>query len=728
MRNVWTSILLLGCFTTMSQSLPLGLWRIFPSFNRIHSVAYLPNTLYAAADIGLIAVTQNNIETLTLPLLGSTGIRALAAHTANNQLLIGYETGQLDILQNKAIFKYTTIRNNTQITGPKAIHHILIHNSNAYLATAFGVVVFDLNQREIRETWRNLGPQGETYTVYQAAIKDDSIFLATEGGIQGGSLQDNLLDFTRWKRFNQGTFNRPFSSLVSFNGFLFTAIPNDGLYRYDGLIWQRQDYLINQSTYHLFASNTHLYVTTANQLYRISPGGVPEEITSSLMTHPLCVTETPAGLAVGDEKNGLLTETGTVWQSLLPNGPTTDRMFRLRLDDIRKRLYALSGGYTSLFAPSGTEQPVNYYQLNGWNTQPLWLSRDVTDVAFTGNKVCIGSFSMGLQVITPDGSFDFNSGNSPLTGNRITALAAEGPNVWIANYNSAQPLHRLNADNTFTSFSFPLTAARYPLDLLVDRHGSIWMRLNPATGGGLLVFNPATSQQAYLNEITGSGGLPSRQVYSITSDRNGWVWVGTDAGVAYFPNPEQVFSGNINAVKPVFEGRFLLRDEKVTALAIDGGNRKWFGTQQGVWLFNATASTLLQYFNTSNSALPSNNIQNLAVDDSGHVWIATSQGLAVYRSDVSEPAGTEAVIKIFPNPVPPTFTGWVGISGLPESSTVRITDLAGKLIWQAVSNGGTAAWNVRDYNGQRPPAGIYLVFAISANGEETLAGKLALIN
>ncbi|GIV36558.1 MAG: ABC transporter substrate-binding protein [Cyclobacteriaceae bacterium] len=718
--------MLLPGLCCLAQPLPMGTWRAYPSFNRILNTAVLNNTLYASADNGVIVINGNEIETLTLPLLGSTGITALGPHAAANELLIGYETGQLDIVQNHTVFRYGAIRNNASIAGSKKINHILVQNQNAYLATDFGVVVFDLSQREIRETWRNLGPAGEALAVFETAIKDDSIFLATSAGIQGGSLQDNLLDFTRWKRFDQGSFNRPFTSIVSYNGFLFTAIPNDGLYRYNGTTWERLNYLTVKNNYRLFGSSNFLYVIADNSLYRVNTTETVEEISDALFTEPQSVAETAWGLAIGDGKNGLITGNQNAWQNILPNGPAIDRILRLRM--YRERIYALPGGYTNLFTPAGTMQPVNVYQVSLWNTEPSWLDMDVTDVAFSSNRVCVSSFSNGIQLITPDNTYYFNESNSPLAGSRVTAVTASNDIFWIANYNSAQPLHRLNTDNTFTSFAFPFTAARYPLDILTDRAGQVWMRLNQAAGGGLLVFNPTSSNYVYLNEIPGGGGLPSRNVYSLTTDRSGWVWAGTDAGVAFFPDPEQVFSGNVNAVKPVFEGSFLLSNEKVTAIAVDAGNRKWFGTDRGLWLFDATVSNQLQYFNTTNAPLPSNRIRSLVIDGAGNLMVATDQGMAVYRLDASEPVNAPTTIKIFPNPVPPGYTGLVGISGLGEGYTVRITSLSGRLIWEAAGNGGTVAWNVRDFGGQRPPAGIYLVFAVSADGRETLAGKLALIN
>jgi ligand-binding sensor domain-containing protein len=728
MRNCFLLLFWMAwCTVSFAQSAPLDSWRLHPSFNRVCAAAQLDGKIYAASANGIFIVQPpgNETEKITIPLLGSTAILTLAADAARTQLLAGYATGQLDILQGKNIFRFNRIRTTPEITGSKAIHHIGIKNNHAYVATDFGVVVFDLAQREIRETWRNLGPAGEQQSVYQIAFKGDSIFLATDNGIQGGNLNDNLSDFSRWRRFDQGGFRTTFTSLVSFNGTLYTAIAYDGVYLYEEGTWTRQSFLIGESAYRLFASGASLYIVAGNRLFRFNTAHEMEEITSELFTNPLCVLESSAGLAVGDAQNGLALGNGTTWQKILPNGPTFDVAFRLY--EYRNRLFAVSGGYTDLFTPAGIEQPVNWFQLGGWSTNEGWLSRDVTDVAYAGNKVCVGSFSQGLQVISDTENLIFNSGNSPLTGSRVSALATWGGAVWIANYNSLQPLHKLNPDNTFQSYSFPVMAARYPLDMVIDKLGQIWMRLNPATGGGILVFNENTNNHVYLTEITGSGGLPSRNVFSLAVDRNGFVWAGTDAGVAYFPNPASVFSGNINAVKPVYEGRFLLRDEKITAITIDGGNRKWFGTERGIWLFDATVTEQLRYFNTTSAPLPSDEIQDLLATSFGEVLIATARGLASYQTDATEPEETPT-IRIFPNPVPATFTGWVRISGLTAESTVRITDLSGRLIWQGRSNGGLAAWNVRDHGGQRPPTGIYLVFAISADGKETLAGKLALIN
>jgi len=84
-------------------------------------------------------------------------------------------------------------------------------------------------------------------------------------------------------------------------------------------------------------------------------------------------------------------------------------------------------------------------------------------------------------------------------------------------------------------------------------------------------------------------------------------------------------------------------------------------------------------------------------------------------------------VKIFPNPVTGQFTGLVAIEGLITDSVIKITDIAGKLVWQTVANGGSASWNMRDVNGKHVDTGVYLVFSSTADGAEKNVGKIAIV-
>jgi ligand-binding sensor domain-containing protein len=267
----------------------------------------------------------------------------------------------------------------------------------------------------------------------------------------------------------------------------------------------------------------------------------------------------------------------------------------------------------------------------------------------------------------------------------------------------------------------------FPQELLVDRLGQVWMIVDPAKGGGITVFNKSTNETAYLSSVQNKGGLPTNSVKSIANDREGQVWVGTNEGVVYFPNPGNVF-GSIDASRPIFENRFLLRDEAIIAIAVDGGNRKWLGTSNGVWLLDPTGEELIFNFTEENSPLPSNKIKSIAINSkSGEVYFATDKGLASFRGAATESGFQFEAVKIFPNPVTAEFSGQVAINGLYRDAIVKITDLAGHLVWQTKANGGTATWNARQLNGNRVSTGMYFVFATSEDGSERHVGKIAVI-
>ena len=205
--------------------------------------------------------------------------------------------------------------------------------------------------------------------------------------------------------------------------------------------------------------------------------------------------------------------------------------------------------------------------------------------------------------------------------------------------------------------------------------------------------------------------------------------MGTASGVAYIPNASSTLQSAADAIKPILDGRFVLREDVVTAMAVDGGDRKWFGTQRGIWLYSAAADEAIGHFTASNSALPSDKIIDLEINpQTGEVFMATEQGLASYRSGATEPQPTSGSVKIFPNPVVATFTGTVGITGTPTDAVVKITDASGKLVWETRANGSTATWNLFDDRGRRVPSGVYIVFTVSDDGEQHEAGKLAVIN
>jgi hypothetical protein len=263
---------------------------------------------------------------------------------------------------------------------------------------------------------------------------------------------------------------------------------------------------------------------------------------------------------------------------------------------------------------------------------------------------------------------------------------------------------------------------------VLDLEGNRWIR--QGYFGGILVISPKNQRQ-FVSTGVGLGSLPSSNVKSLALDRDGQMWVGTDKGVVVFDNPPAVFSGkNFDAYTPVFERRRLLGNENVNSIAIDGGNRKWMGTKNGIFLFSPDGTELVINFTEKNTPLPTNEISYITAEPkTGEVYIRTPKGMISYRGTATEGSlkQDESVVKVFPNPVRPDFDGQIGIEGLVENAFVKITDVVGNLVYETRANGGTAIWNGRTLTGQRVETGIYLIFSGNKKGEETLVSRLAVV-
>ena len=231
-------------------------------------------------------------------------------------------------------------------------------------------------------------------------------------------------------------------------------------------------------------------------------------------------------------------------------------------------------------------------------------------------------------------------------------------------------------------------------DLLIDSWGQKWGVIGRE--GGLFVYNdnntisdPTDDQFNVLTTNLGDGNLPSQVVYTIAEDLENTIWVGTDKGVAVFYNPSSVFSGHdFDAQQILIQegeyGQYLLSEERVKCITIDGANRKWIGTEKsGVFLLSEDGTNQILHFTTENSPLFSNNIIDIAINhNNGEVFIGTSKGLLAYRSDATKGEVVQSTTQVFPNPVRETYFGPIAINGLVTNANIKITDIDGTLVFE----------------------------------------------
>lgn len=224
-------------------------------------------------------------------------------------------------------------------------------------------------------------------------------------------------------------------------------------------------------------------------------------------------------------------------------------------------------------------------------------------------------------------------------------------------------------------------------------------------------------------------------IYDMAQDHNGDMWVGLEGGLIIIPSSTEIMISNQckRVIIPRNDGTgladYLLANDNVRAIAVDGGNRKWLGTENsGVYLVSPDGMTTIYHFTEENSPLPSNNITDIAIHPTtGEVFIGTSAGLVSYRSDASEPFEDYSNIIAYPNPIRPNYDGVVTISGLTEGTVVNIIDQGGQLVCKTNANGGMAIWDLKNGDGKRVSSGIYTALCNDVNSKHQLV-KIMVMN
>ena len=317
----------------------------------------------------------------------------------------------------------------------------------------------------------------------------------------------------------------------------------------------------------------------------------------------------------------------------------------------------------------------------------------------------------------------------------------ENGNLWITNTFSETPLILRTASGTFVPMSFGSTLGADDLigDVMIANNGYVWIVL--PRGHGLVVrdtnetiANPSDDNYRTLINEEGEGGLPTNDVLCVEEDLDGEVWVGTAQGLTVFYAPETIFSSDSFDSQQILitqDGnvQILLETEIVTAIEIDGANRKWVGTEgSGVYLFSADGLEEIAHFTEQNSPLLSNNITDIALNQrNGEVFFSTEKGISSFQGTATNFDQEINSVTVYPNPVEPDFSGFITIDGLAYETDVRITDVAGNAVFTTTSLGGRAIWDGNNFNGDRVSTGVYLVFCTNSDGTATNVGKVAVV-
>ena len=716
--------------------------------------------------------------------LSDVGVAALAYDSVTAQLVVAYRNGNLDIIGAGGKVRNVTdiLRKDSQTA--KTVNQIQVYGGLAYLSSTLGVVVLDLARLEVRDTYSAIGPGGASVTAYATAVLNDTIFVASSRGLLRGRIDPaiNLLDYRSWTTELPAPDHPEtvFTQAVVQQGHLYVGSSFRGVDYLAGTgatrAWRPVDGSYGTGLRRLRSSAVGLLLLFDEAgLRRVVPGTatVAQVLpVAALGVATDFVRERDGTYFVAGYNQGLLRfapGNTSMPEVIRPNAPASTLDFGLLADAASNTVDVLTGGYLDNTTGQGRHEGFYEYKSGQWtNYTPVDFPNagdipnvvDISHAARTADgTLYLASYGNGLVQWQGVGMFkQYTATNSPLLSTvepgdpfylgavRVPDVAVgeggTGP-VWVVNFHQRpnqsgllrfDPTKPNNPWQTTPYFTLSERLNR----VAVDGYGNPWATTTRKDGGLGLVAYDTTSHQAFY--FTTADTLPSNVLYSIARDRAGAMWVGTDKGVAVFSDPSRIIAAaQQNSrpgpfVQPIVRrgtgtGFEALYNERVTSIAIDGANRKWFGTGNGLWLFNADATEALLHFTTDNSPLPSNSIVDVAVNDkTGDVFVATDGGVVSYRGSATITDGKVSCAQVSPNPVRPEFVGTVGISGVVDNAEVKITDLAGHLVYSTRASGGTVTWNLADVAGRRVHSGVYLVLTSDAQGKNTCVSKVAVVS
>jgi hypothetical protein len=767
------SVLLFLCFAvaTLAQPITIGSWNSYLSYANNNFVTRAQKMIYVGGPSGLFSFNTETEEVQrinTIQGLTELEVSVVKYDPEDKALFIGYESTNIDILyQNGSSVSSVSDFSRFQVSdvyrysvvGTKTLHDVYFKNQLAYICTSFGIVVYDMVNREVKDSYVNIGPNGSVPDVMGLTIHNDTmIYAATSLGVMRANLNaPNLRNEIFWSIITDTALHETAARIVSFNNKVYAVI--DSVFKfYNGTGWQLYDANVKQTLFGYDIYNNQLITTHMDGFIIEDVNGVRKSVPDK---YPQMAVMLDDMIWFIKKDNGLI---GKNINSLAlryssPLGPRFNSVFSL--DYSNKKMWVMGGRYSLRLEPSYNPTQFYaidkytpwYYPYDGANYTAFDTLRDhiVSATSNDGTHTYIGTFNYGLIELINGSINNVLGKGAPANlevrptvagGVKVTGLQYDEDGVlWAMNFLSGSyPVRCRLTDGTWKKFTINgLLGTRDVVGpFVIDRYGTKWIRTFESNG--LLAFRENDLNDAnnvnvrLLNDQKGQGALASKDVQCVAVDNDGEIWIGTANGVSVISSPGRVFDSDAPDSRTPFVrenqvGVPLLQYETVTAIEVDGANRKWIATRNGLWLFNSEGSKAIKNFTLSNSPLFSNNILDLELDpESGELFIATDKGLIVYKTDAVDADEDFGDVYAYPNPVRPNYTGPIAIKGLIADCIVKITDVAGNLVYETVSNGGEAIWDGNDFSGKRASSGIYLVMASNKDGTKHYQTKIAIVN
>lgn len=761
--------LLFIVIATLSVKGAIGDWRAYLAYSDITEIVPAGELVYVLSSNDLFSYNTTD-ESVTeynkVVNLSDTYITHIAYCKNLKTLVVAYRNSNIDLIDADGNVTNVSDLYRKSTTDDKTINEVQVYGNNAYLSTAFGVVVLNIKKAEISSSYKF------NESVRSVAVFNGKIYASTAKRLYMGDTKKNLLDKSQWTTYERSWFKAMIvfdGKLCFFDGQDVYIITNEDCSAFAKINTLPGTSIAVDDNYIIVYNNTNaeLFTTITEKKYLTLNGNT--SVLAFDKTNKCFWQDMPNGtLSASMEQDGRLIATHT---GIRPDSPKYNNYGFMKF--CNGQLYTCGAGFmdTNDLNRPGTIQVLKdnlEWQIYEDNIDTItgykFIDVNALDIDPTNPDRVISSGRTGMYEYL-DGKFIKAYSND--NGSLLQTAATVGNNnknyvivsgltfdkkgdLWC--FNSIAPsvnLLKLKKDNTWVNMYDEglMYNSSMSLENVVaftfDSRGYLWFCNKHYRTPSLYCYIPATddsegelySFKTFTNE---DGTTPEiTAVKCIAEDKDGNIWIGTNVGPFMLP-PSEFFSSKPTFMQikvPRNDGSgladYLLNGVSTSAILVDGGNRKWFASEgNGVYLIDSDNITQKEHFLASNSPLLSDNIESLAMNPTtGELFIGTEYGLCSYMTDATSPSEDIDDDKIwaYPNPVVSDYNGLITVVGLTDKAQIKIVNPNGYVVAEGTSNGGTFTWDARDKRGERVASGVYIVMVATADGKKGAACKIAVI-
>lgn len=670
-RSVLLIVVLVLSVVGQLANAQVGTWKNYLAYSEIQDVKRGGNMLYVLASNDLYTFNENDQSIQTYDKvngLSDCGISKIEWNNTVRKLIILYSDYNIDFLDANGNIINLSDYYSSSVTS-KDVYDIYMSNQYAYLSTGFGIVKVNMRDNEISDTY-NL-----RFRVDYSYISGDSIYAASStNGLYRAPLAANLLDPNQWSRVGNYTAK---SYSIDPDLLAEAQTLNPGGPRHNHFAFCRYN---------------------NNRLYNVS-GGFQYTIESH---YPGLVQ-----VLDGDHWTFIGDEVDSLSDHLFIDLATVDI-------DPTDNTHMFTAGRTGLYEFRNDRFVKEYTPANSPPQGAATVSADNKNYTLV----------FGIRFDSEGNLWVLNS-----QSDKTSVLELSKSGEWVD--------HNSEAFHPQNGFSLGMM-----VNPIFDSDNLLWFGNRYWGTPSVACYQPSTGGANLFDHFINEDGtaISPGQVNSVAEDMNGNIWVSTQVGPVYINAADKTNSPDDMIFQqykvPRNDGTdladYLLNGVDITSIAIDGGNRKWFGSNgNGVYLISADNNTEIHHFLTTNSPLVSDYIQSIAINpQSGEVFFGTDNGLCSYMSDATSTVEkmSKDVTYAYPNPVKPDYTGPITITGLTYDADVKIVTTNGVLVAEGRSSGGSFIWDGTDLKGKRVASGVYMVQTATSTGDKGTVCKIAIVN